>query len=72
MTHPAADPLPIDQTYPIVGLTYRQMVKELDEAELTLPDWEVSFIGDAVDHPERFRTQAQLKKIVDLWERHIA
>lgn len=63
--------MPLDHPSTIPGFTYRELVKRLDEDAEDLSDWEVEFVADAVDHPEKFRTQVQLKKIVDLFEKRL-
>lgn len=62
--------LPIDQTNVADGRTYRDLVKDLDEADLEGNEFAISFVADAIDNPERFRTQKQLDKIEELWERY--
>lgn len=60
---------PLDRKSPVEGMTFRELVADLDAVVALGSDWEFDFVTDAVDHPERFTTQAQLDKIVELWRR---
>ncbi len=74
-------PLPIDKPSPVKDMTYRDLVKELDGlgfdddivaagGESGLSQWEIGFVADAIDNPERFKTPKQLATIVKIYERH--
>lgn len=63
--------LPIDRKSSIDGKTYRELVEELDEADLGGSEFAIDFVADAMDKPERFRTPKQLSLIEKLYRQFI-
>lgn len=50
------------------GLTFREMVQELDESVADLDEYAREFIADLMDYPERFRTPKQESYLRRIWD----